>query len=490
MRTRHSSLPASLAFSFACFELLVCPWAVSQQRPSANPHPQIQVVESTEDALEILKQRSPLRFGSTQGSGLTIRVDDTVKFQQLDGFGASLTESSGWLFTHKLTGGQRADVLKMLFSPSQGIGLSLLRQPMGASDFSLSLYSYDDVPAGEKDFDLKHFSIDHDRPEILRLLKAARALNPNLKIIASPWSAPAWMKTSGSMIGGSLLREAYASFANYFVRFVQAYEAEGVPIYAVTIQNEPMNIPQDYAGMGMTPAEQTIFLRDNLGPAFRRARLTTKIMIFDHNWDLLEFPAAVLSDAQAASFAAGTATHCYGGDPAAQSALHDHFPALDIWMTECSGGDWQKGRLLEQGARLVISNTRNWAKSVVLWNLALNQKHEPHLGGCKDCRGVITVDDSRQPAEVLRNPDFTALAHASKYVRPGAWRIDSNSFGEGSLEDVAFKNPDGSIVLLVLNSSAGPLNFNITWQGQFASCVLQPGAVATFSWTAKPENKP
>lgn len=241
--------------------------------------------------------------------------------------------------------------------------------------------------------------------------------------------------------------------------------------------------------MGMTAAEQAIFLRENLGPAFRKARLNTKIMIFDHNWDLMEFPMAVLGDPKAASFAAGTATHCYGGDPAAQTALHEHFPALDIWMTECSGGEWQKGRLLEQGARLIISSTRNWAKSVVLWNLALNQKHEPHFGGCTNCRAVVTVDDSAQPARILPTVDFTSLAHAGKYIFPGAWRIDSNSFGEGGLEDVAFKNPDGSLVLLVLNSGSEPVAFNIEWRRKFASCQLAAGSVATFTWSAKPEGK-
>ncbi len=490
MRMRHSSTLAAATSGFVCLTLLLSPSVHSQQKAASKSGPQIQVVESSDDAREVLLEKPPLQFTAAQEPYLTIRVDDSIKYQQMDGFGASLTEASAWLLTHKLTDAQRADVLNLLFSPSQGIGLSILRQPMGASDFSLSLYSYDSVPYGEKDSELKHFSIEYDRAEIIPLLKAARALNPDLKIIASPWSAPGWMKTSGSMIGGSLLPEAYAPLANYFVRFVQAYEAEGIPIYAISIQNEPLNIPKDYAGMGMSAAEQTIFLRDNLGPAFQKSHLKTKIMIFDHNWDLMEFPATVLSDQKASSFAAGTATHCYGGNPEAQGALHDHFPALDIWMTECSGGEWQKGRLLEQGTRLIISNTRNWARSVVLWNLALNQKHEPHLGGCTNCRGVVTVDDATQPAQVLPNVDFTALAHASKYVVPGAWRIDSNSFGEGKLEDVAFKNPDGSIVLLVLNSAAGQLEFNIAWQGQYAGYSLPAGSVVTFKWSMKSERRP
>jgi len=290
------------------------------------------------------------------------------------------------------------------------------------------------------------------------------------------------MKTSGSLIQGALLPSAYAPLAKYFVQFVQKYEAAGVPIYAITMQNEPKYIPNDYPGMNMTAREQTEFLGNNLGPVFRDARLKTKILVFDHNWDLIEYPIQVLSDAKAAAFAVGTAIHCYGGNVVAQSELHERFPDKDIWMTECSGGDWQTGKLLLQQVRLVIGATRNWAKSVVLWNLALDQNHEPFLGGCSNCRGVITVDHASQPAKIVPTVDYTALAHASKFVAPGAYRVESNTFGEGSLEDVAFRNADGSLVLLVLNTGGSVATFNIGWAGKYASYKLPPAAVATFRW--------
>jgi glucosylceramidase len=209
--------------------------------------------------------------------------------------------------------------------------------------------------------------------------------------------------------------------------------------------------------------------------------------VFDHNWDLIEYPITVLSDSKAASFAAGTATHCYGGVPTAQLELHERFPEKEIWMTECSGGDWQKGNLLEQQARLIIGSTRNWAKTVVLWNLALDQNHEPYLGGCTTCRGIVTVNHATSPAQVVPTVDFTALEHVSKFVKPGARRIKSNSFDQGSLEDVAFQNADGSIVLFVLNGSGGPMPFNIAWKGEFASYKLPAGAVATFVWPSAPK---
>ena len=467
--------------------LILCSPSVFAQKLShaTEPRsPQIEVYQSSEDAHETLQQKPPLTFGATRLPNLTITVNDAVKYQRIDGFGASLTDSSAWLLWNKLTATQRKETLEMLFSREKGAGLSVLRQPMGASDFALTAYSYDEVPLGDDDPGLQHFSIDHDRASILPILREAQAINPHLKIIATPWSPPGWMKTSGSLIRGSLKPSAYPALAKYFVRFVQEYEKAGIPIDAVTMQNEPLYVPGDYPGMEMTAYEQTEFLAKHLGPAFRDARLKTKILVFDHNWDLIEYPLQVLSDAAAASFASGIATHCYGGVPAVQKELHERFPDKPIWMTECSGGEWQTGKILQQQVRLIIETTRNWAQAVVLWNLALNQLHQPYLGGCTTCRGIVTVNDSTQPSQVTPTVDYTALAHVSKFVVPGAYRVDSTDFGQGSLEDVAFLNPDGSLVLLVMNSGNAALSFNVGWAGKFASYKLAGGAVATFRWNA------
>lgn len=445
----------------------------------------IDVVESSDDLHESLREKPALQFSSSQPSNLTIRVDESRTYQQIDGFGASLTDSSAWLLSQKLTPAQRTTLLTELFDPKRGIGLAILRQPMGSSDFSLADYSYDDMPPGESDPEMKHFSIDRDREYILPVLREALAVNPNLKIIASPWSPPGWMKTSSSMIGGTLLPSSFAPLARYFVRFVQSYEAAGVPIFAVTPQNEPRNTPVDYPGMGMTAEEQAVFIREHLGPAFRDAHLKTKVMTFDHNWDLIDFPDKILSDPKAAEFSAGTATHCYGGDPVAQTKLHDHFPAKGIWLTECSGGEWQKGNLLVAQAHLIIETTCNWGQSVVLWNLALDQNHSPHLGGCTNCRGVVTIDHSKLPATVVPTVDFTALAHASNFVSPGAFHIDSIASAVSPLKHVAFRNSDGSIVLLALNPGESAITFSIAWQSQYATYTLQPGAVVTFRWPQK-----
>ena len=483
-RTAHFALRTqgfSVFLSFAVIGLASWTGVVSSQAQRSNSI-SINVVESSDELHESLQEKPPLHFASSHVEGLTITVDDATKYQQIDGFGASLSDSSAWLISQKLTASQRRELLQLLFDPKKGIGLSMLRQPMGASDFALKDYTYDDMPQGEADPEMKHFSIDHDREQIIPLLREALDLNPNLKIIGSPWSPPGWMKTSGSMIQGTLLPSAYGPLAKYFVRYVQAYEGAGVPIYAVTVQNEPLNIPTDYPGMGMSAEEQANFIRDNLGPAFRAAAVKAKILTFDHNWDLIDFPIKMLNDKQAASFIPGIAVHCYGGNPTAQTELHNRFPDKDIWLTECSGGEWQKGRLLEEQARLVISTMRNWAKGVILWNLALNQNHEPYLGGCKTCRGVVTIDDAVTPSRIIPTVDFTALGHASKFVAPGAFRIDSSTFEQERLESLAFRNPDGSIVLMVLNGSNSALTFNLNWKNMYASYRLDPAAVATFRW--------
>jgi glucosylceramidase len=353
---------------------------------------------------------------------------------------------------------------------------------MGASDFALKIYSYDDLAAGQTDPQLTQFSIDHDRAYILPVLRQALALNPQLKVMATPWSPPGWMKTSDSMIKGQLPAASYPALANYFVKVVQAYAAEGVPIYAVTMQNEPLFSPHDYPGTLIPPDEQATFIRDYLGPAFRDQKLSAKIMAFDHNWDLIHYAVTVLSDPKAAAFVAGTAVHCYGGNVGAQTALHNQFPEKDIWETECSGGEWQPANLLAQQVGLLISTTRNWAKSVVLWNLALDQNNGPYVGGCKTCRGLVRIDTTASPSTTQLTVDYTALGHASKFVSPGAWRIDSNTLEASGLEDVAFRNPDGSIVLLTLNSGKTPTTFNVLWSGRRFTYTLQPGDAVTFRW--------
>ncbi|MBB3108921.1 glucosylceramidase [Paenibacillus phyllosphaerae] len=440
------------------------------------------------DKSKLLEQGGDIQgIPADENSGETnaIAIDPTKTYQQIDGFGASLTDSSAWLIANKLSGEQRAELMIKLFDHDEGIGMSYLRLPVGASDFALSSYTYDDVPAGETDYPLARFSISHDKEYILPVLKQARTLNPDLRIMASPWSAPAWMKTSESLIGGSLKPEAYEVYANYLALFLEAYEAEGIPIDALTPQNEPHHVPDGYPGMRMEAFEQATFIKTHLGPVLEERGLHTKIVIWDHNWDEAYYPLTVLNDPEANRYIAGSAFHGYAGDVASQSQVHDAFPDKAIYFTESSGGEWATdfgGNLKWDMQNLIIGATRNWARTVLKWNLALDEQHGPQNGGCQDCRGIVTVN--QQSGEVTLNEEYYAFGHASKFVKSGAYRIASSGMEEGALSHVAFRNPDGAIVLVAFNTAQTEASFDVRLGDQAYPVRLPAGAAATYVWPA------
>jgi glucosylceramidase len=440
---------------------------------------------TTGDKAKLLAKEPDVRISVGEQQGVTTRIDvDTATtYQEMVGFGASITDASAWLIQTKLSPAQRNALLQDLFSPTSGIGLSFTRLTIGASDFSRSHYSFDDVPTGERDTALARFSIEPNRAEVLPVVKRALAINPSLTVMASPWSAPGWMKTTGSLIKGTLRPDAYPAFAQYLRRYIQAYEAEGVPIFAITVQNEPHFEPDDYPGMRLTPAQRADFLKNHLGPLFERSGIRTRILDWDHNWDEPDSPLAVLADSVARRYVSGVAWHCYKGDVAAQTPVHDAYPDKDTYFTECSGGNWAPkwaDNLVWYTRTLIIGATRGWAKGVLLWNLALDESHGPHLGGCGDCRGVVTIDSTT--GAVTRNEEYYALAHASRFVRPGARRVASSS-GVDGLETVAFRNADdGSKVLIVVNTAPAERTFAVRSGGRSFRYVLPAGAVATLTW--------
>ncbi|HVJ05953.1 MAG TPA: glycoside hydrolase family 30 beta sandwich domain-containing protein [Candidatus Saccharimonadales bacterium] len=451
------------------------------------PAQTIHVTTTTADLSQALQAQPDLRFAAgaapkqAGSSALKIEVNPARRFQEIDGFGASLTDSAAWLMETKLDATTRAQAMRALFDAKDGIGLSILRQPMGGTDLARDHYSYDDMPRGQKDYTLARFSIVRDEAVILPALREALAVNPGLKVIGSPWSTPGWMKSSDSLITGSLNADSYAAFAQYFVKYVEGYKAAGVPVWAVTLQNEPLFEPEDYMGLRMEAEQQKVVLRDFVGPAFEKAGLTTKVMVYDHNWSHPEYPATILSDPATARYAAGTAYHCYEGAVTAQSATHEQFPGKDIWETECSGGTWQGNKAFEQTAKLIIGTTRNWSRSVVLWGLALDPNGNPHAGGCGTCRGIITVDGSK----FVPTLDYYALGQVSKFVAPGAHRIDSSDLEAKGLPNVAFQNTDGSVVLLVLNDGGAAVSFEITSEGKSVSYTLGSNTLATLHWKTK-----
>ncbi|HEX4346413.1 MAG TPA: glycoside hydrolase family 30 beta sandwich domain-containing protein, partial [Vicinamibacterales bacterium] len=445
--------------------------------------------ETTADGALALSAQAAIPLVSGGGSGSNvITINASTTYQQMTGFGASLTDSSAWLLANQMTAAQRAAAMTALFDPTNGIGVGILRQPMGTSDLAWSFYSYDDVAAGATDPTLAQFSIARDRPYIIPMLQQALATNPALKVMATPWSAPAWMKTNGSLENtGSLIDPgSYDPYAQYFVKFIQQYAAVGIPIWAVTTINEPLIQPVAYPSMSMQWYEQSNLIRYHLGPAFAAAGITTKIFLFDHNWDNESFPQTILGDnAQVGTYTGGIAFHCYSGDPSAMTTMHNAYPDKDIYVTECSGGTWSGSygdSLKNQFDQLYIGSTRNWAKSIVRWNIALDDAHGPlptSGGGCTTCTGLITIHSD---GSFTKEVDYYAMGHASHFIAAGAYRVDSNSFGSGNVEDVAFVNPDGTRVLLVLNGAASTQTFSVVDSGRTFTSSLPAGAVATFTW--------
>ncbi|HOX83158.1 MAG TPA: glycoside hydrolase family 30 beta sandwich domain-containing protein [Chryseolinea sp.] len=423
------------------------------------------------------KQNMALIFKDETNGNPTIVVDTTKTYQSIDGFGYTLTSGSASLI-HSLSNDKRAALLKELFSTdSTFIGVSYLRISIGASDLSESPYTYDDVPNGQTDVDLAHFSLDAEMTHLIPLLKEILAINPAIKILGSPWSAPVWMKTNNNFVGGSLNTTYYTTYANYFVKYIQGMTEEGINIDAITLQNEPLN-PHNNPSMSMSSSEQANFIKNNLGPAFATATINTKIILYDHNCDVPSYPLDILADPSANAYSDGSAFHLYGGNITALTEVHNAYPQKNVYFTEqwTSSTGGFAGDLNWHVKNLIIGATRNWSKNVLEWNLANDTQFGPHTdGGCTTCLGAITVGSG-----IARNVSYYIIAHASKFVRPGSVRVDSNL--AGSLQNVAFQRADGTKVLIVLNDSNGSQTFNIKFKNKVVTASLGGGAVGTFVW--------
>jgi len=425
------------------------------------------------------KQNTSLNFVSATNQFPTIAVDTTTTYQTIDGFGNCLTGGSATLL-NRMDNASRAQILKELFATdSKNIGISYLRVSIGASDLSNHLFTYDDMPAGQTDVNMEKFSLETEKADLIPVLKEIVAINPNIKIMGSPWSAPTWMKTNNSFKGGSLKSEYFDAYAKYFVKYIQGMKAEGITIDAITIQNEPLH-PGNNPSMYMPAADQAEFIKKSLGPAFEAAGIKTKIIVYDHNADRIDYPLQILNDPEAAKYVDGSAFHLYGGTIEELSKVHNAFPNKNLYFTEQWVGAPGNlaGDLTWHVRTLIIGGTRNWCRNVLEWNLAADPQNDPHTdqGGCDQCLGSITINGNA----VTRNPAYYILAHASKFVRPGSVRIDSDL--PGNLPNVAFKTPDGKKVLIVLNDNASVQSFNIKFKNKSVTTSLPQGAVGTFVW--------
>lgn len=425
------------------------------------------------------KQTNILAFGSKANIYQNIEINDTQKYQTVDGFGFTLTGGSAQVI-NQLATQKKKDLLQELFGSSDAsIGLSYLRISIGASDLNAAPFTYDDMPSGQTDVSLTNFSLAPDKIDLIPLLKEILAINPNIKIMGSPWTAPLWMKDNSNFVGGSLQPKYYEVYAQYFVKFIQKMKAEGITIDAVTPQNEPLHGGNN-PSMVMTALQQADFIKNNLGPAFKSNNIATKIITYDHNCDNPQYPITILKDAVAYPFVTGSAFHLYGGDISALTTVHDAFPNKDVYFTEqytSSTGSFD-GDLKWQVKNVIIGSMRNWSKNALQWNLANDGTFGPHTqGGCTTCKGAITINSTES---LTRNVGYYIAAHASKFVPAGSVRIGSAIVG--NLQNVAFKTPEGKKVLLVLNEGSAPELFNIKYNGKWITTSLEAGAVGTYIW--------
>jgi glucosylceramidase len=484
MKTTTKSMIIIL-YTFLSFFLLNCVPGNEVNPSGSKPGPVVYDksdisfwLTKTDQSVKLAKQTAILKFNTIANNNPNIVVDAAQTFQSVDGFGYTLTGGSAEVI-NQLDPAVKQQLLEELFGNSaQSIGISYLRISMGASDLNSAPFTYNDLPNGQADISQTQFSIAPDLAQLIPLLQEIKAINPTIKIMAVPWSAPSWMKSSYNTVGSNLMPTYYSSYAQYFVKYIQAMQSHGITIDAVCPQNEPLN-PNNNPSMTMSAAQQISFIK-KLGPAFANAGISTKIVCFDHNCDTPEYPITVMTDATANPFIDGSAFHLYGGDISAMNTVHTAFPNKNLYFTEqwtsSTGnfGDDLKWHI----KNVVMGSMRNWSKVALEWNLANNASFGPHTaGGCSQCKGAITVNSSTQ---FTRNVSYYIIAHASKFVPTGSVRIASNS--SGSLNSVAFKTPTGKIVLLVENDGNTAATFNIQQNGKWATTSLQGGDVATYVW--------
>lgn len=489
-RTLYSTLALSLTFGTA-------PLAAQQIEAWATRMDRTMLFERQPETIAF----EPMR----EGRSLPIIVDDRQSFQEIDGFGYALTGGSAEHLM-KMSAEARAATLRELFAADgRNIGVSYIRLTLGASDLNSFVFSYDDMPEGRSDPKLEHFTLAQDLRDVVPVMREILAINPSIKILASPWSAPAWMKSSFDVRGGQLRPDCYEIYARYFVRYVEAMRDEGIRIDAVTIQNEPLN-SRNTPSMYWFAWQQADFVKNHLGPAFREAGLDTRIVVFDHNCDRPDYPLAIYSDPEAADYVDGAAFHHYRGDLSAMTYVHEARPDKHVYFTEQMTTERPGSPRIDIAQavkRLIIGITRNWSRNVVLWNLAADPLNDPHTdnGGCSMCQGALTIDGDA----VTRNLAYYVIAHASKFVRPGSVRIASTAPGDRTislcedeqrpqvyrtivvehadvLPNVAFRTPEGRIVLIVANDTSSHRAVRIQHNGRIATAELAAGSVGTYVW--------
>jgi glucosylceramidase len=438
----------------------------------------VQVWTTSGDQLNLLYKKT-IDFATGKDDRFPVlQIDPAQEFQPIEGFGYTLTGGSAMLL-HQMGASERAALLQEFFGKNDNsIGVSYLRISIGASDLDPVVFSYDDLPAGQTDPDLQYFNLSKDTLHLIPVLKEILTINPDIKLMGSPWSAPVWMKSNGSSIGGNLKPQYFGTYAQYFVKYIQAYRALGIEIDAVTPQNEPQHGGNN-PSMVMSAFQQADFIKNHLGPAFEAAGISTKIIVWDHNCDNPGYPIEILDDPAAKPFVHGSAFHMYAGDAGALSTVHNAHPDKALYFTEQwtgSNGSFD-GDFKWHIKNIIIGTMRNWSRVALEWNLANDPGFGPHTpGGCTQCKGAVTINGST----ATKNVSFYIIGQVSKFVPPGSVRLGSTASTQ--LPNVAFRRPDGKTVLLVLNERTDLQTFNINAGEKWITTTLQGGTAGTFVW--------
>jgi glucosylceramidase len=416
---------------------------------------------------------------SASAKGEPLQLNPATRYQQILGFGGAFTDAACYTF-NRLPAAAREQLFHEMFDPSQ-MGLNVGRLCVGSSDYSTKLYSFDE---GEPDPELTRFSIEHDREYILPVLRQVRTVNPDLFLFSSPWSPPGWMKFNGSMLGGSMRNHNLAAYANYYLKFLQAYAAEGVPVQALTSQNEVDTDQDGRMPACIWPQEYEIqFVRDHLGPLLETSKMPTKIWVLDHNYNLWGRAICMLEDTKLRKYSNAVAWHGYVGSPEMMTKVHEVYPEVEMHWTE-GGPDYKDPAYLSDWCKWSATFSgilRNWCRSITSWNLALDENGRPNIGPF-DCGGVVTIHS--QTAEISRSGQFWALAHYSRAIRRGAHRIESR-FAAVDLEHVAFENPDGRQALVLTNAGSAR-TIELKLANLTANVPLKANSVTTLAWSVKP----
>jgi glucosylceramidase len=469
MRLKPAALLTTLVL------LILCAFSLMAQETEP-----VQMWLTTADRSALLSlQPNSLHFSRSGMAQRIVDVNDMAQYQRMVGFGVAVTGGSAQLLMRMDPARRRALLEELFGNKPDDIKISYIRVSIGSSDMNDHAYTDDDVPPRQTDVSLDKFSLATDRDAVIPVLKEIQSINPQIKILGSPWSAPAWMKTNDKLKGGHLKPEYYQAYANYLVKYIEAMKAEGISLDTITIENEPLN-PKNTPSMVVFAPEEATIIAKHVGPAFQKAGISTKILLYDHNPDVPSYPLSILTDPDASKYVDGTAFHLYGGDVSTLTSVHDEYPNKNLYMTEQDVSQGSEGPLgiAEAVRRVPIGSVRNWALNVLLWNLAADPQMGPHTndGGCTTCIGAITLDGN----QVTRNLAYYTIAHFSEFAEPGSVRIASSE--DEQLATAAFLNPNHTIVLVVSNTANFPRTFSVRYHGQLFTTTLPEESVGTYVW--------